>query len=187
MFLLLLLEYVDPPLFHKRPLIIFRVNFAPGTSAALSIQWLSMYEGGSGGSSDRMRAALLMVFFRARRYGAPYVRTAALIWWRKKCTFTLAYTHFQTVPRQGRFSSCYHPVRRKKKLKTCTFPPTHADTYTHLHKLFAPQRIPLSSSSLCLQSPYAHTLTQYAFQTLDTCMHTDTDPSAHSQRLQHIC
>lgn len=48
-FLLLLLMYVDPFLSHKQPLIIFRVNFAPGTSAVLSIQWLSMYEGGLGG------------------------------------------------------------------------------------------------------------------------------------------
>lgn len=186
MFLLLLLEYVDPPLFHKRPLIIFRVNFAPGTSAALSIQWLSMYEGGSGGSSDRMRAALLMVFFRARRYGAPYVRTAALIWWRKKCTFTLAYTHFQTVPRQGRFSSCYHPVRRKKNSKPAHFHPP-MQTHTHICINYLHHNVFLCRHLACAFSHHTHTHSHNMPSRLDTCMHTDTDPSAHSQRLQHIC
>lgn len=35
MFLLLLLLYVDHLLLHKRPLIIFRVNFALGTSYSI--------------------------------------------------------------------------------------------------------------------------------------------------------
>lgn len=84
-------------------------------------------------------SCLLMVLLSARLHGAPCIRTAERILQGKKCTFMLA--HFKRLIQAAQAIILYAGVKEN----LCTLTPTHAETRTHLHKLFAYQYIPLSS------------------------------------------
>lgn len=116
--------------------LIFRVNFAPGTSAVLSIQWLSMYERGLGGREVTEWELPFNGLPLNQTYWFPiHTYSSADLTRKNKKVHIHACTHTFSNSDSSRQILLMLSVCRYKNL--CTLTPTHADTCAHLHLVFA--------------------------------------------------